>query len=94
MVKKTAREVTEDKTSRIMNAVALWASFYRANPQRFCKDYLNVNLKMFQQILIYCMALCTNFCFIAARGQLTRIIFGRKYEIYNSGLGSQAEKSA
>lgn len=68
MVKKTAREVTEDKTSRIMNAVALWASFYRANPQRFCKDYLNVNLKMFQQILIYCMALCTNFCFIAARG--------------------------
>lgn len=42
MVKKTAREVTEDKTSRIMNAVALWASFYRANPQRFCKDYLNV----------------------------------------------------
>ena len=63
MVKKTAREVTEDKTSRIMNAVALWASFYRANPQRFCKDYLNVNLKMFQQILIYCMALCTNFLF-------------------------------
>ena len=57
MVKKTAREVTEDKTSRIMNAVALWASFYRANPQRFCKDYLNVNLKMFQQILIYCMAM-------------------------------------
>ena len=69
MVKKTAREVTEDKTSRIMNAVAMWASFYRANPQRFCKDYLNVNLKMFQQILIYCMALCTNFCFIAARAQ-------------------------
>nr|DAM26882.1 MAG TPA: Terminase large subunit [Caudoviricetes sp.] len=55
-----------------MNAVALRASFYRANPQRFAKDYLNLNLKLFQQILLYLMVRSTGFCFIAARGQIYR----------------------
>ena len=38
--KRTAEEVANDKAAQIMNAVAKWCSFYRANPHRFCKDYL------------------------------------------------------
>lgn len=41
---------------------------YRKNPQRFAKEYLNLNLKLFQQILLFLMVRCTGFCFIAARG--------------------------
>lgn len=51
-----------------MQGVAAWASFYRANPQRFVKDYLNVNLKLFQKILIYMMMFNNYFMYIAARG--------------------------
>lgn len=39
------------------------------NPQRFVKDYLNVNLKLFQKILIYMMMWDNYFMYIAARGQ-------------------------
>lgn len=70
--KLTDKEVTNTKSEKIMNAVALRASFYRANPQRFAKDYLNLNLKLFQQILLYLMVRSTGFCFIAARGQIYR----------------------
>jgi len=66
--KLSDKELAADKSERIMNGIATWASFYRANPQRFCKDYLNINLKLFQQIIIYMMNLCTNFVFIASRG--------------------------
>lgn len=66
--KLSDKEIAADKSERIMNGVATWASFYRANPQRFCKDYLNINLKLFQQIIIYMMNICTNFCFAGSRG--------------------------
>lgn len=70
--KLTDKEVANTKSEKIMNAVALRVSFYRANPQRFAKDYLNLNLKLFQQILLYLMVRSTGFCFIAARGQIYR----------------------
>jgi len=66
--KLSDKELAADKAERIMNGVAIWTSYYRANPQRFCKDYLNIDLKLFQQIIIYMMNLCTNFVFIASRG--------------------------
>ena len=43
--KKTVQDVYQEKTERLMNGVATWAAFYRSNPQRFVKDYLNINLK-------------------------------------------------
>lgn len=67
--KMSATEVANDKAERIMNAVATWCAFYRANPHRFCKDYLNIELHPFQMVLIYMMNLATNFCFIGSRGQ-------------------------
>ena len=66
--KKTAQELVQEKSERRMEGVAYWASFYRKNPQRFVKDYLNISLKLFQKILIYAMMLSTNFMYIASRG--------------------------
>ena len=69
MGKKSERQLANEKSERIMNGVAYWASFYRCNPQRFVKDYLNINLKLFQKILLYAMMCNDFFMYIAARGQ-------------------------
>ena len=65
---KSLKEVVKEKSERMMEGVAYWASFYRKNPQRFAKEYLNINLKLFQKILIYVMMSSTNFLLAAARG--------------------------
>ena len=67
--KKSDKEIANEKSERIMNGIAAWAGFYRSNPQRFVKDYLNVHLKLFQKILLYMMMHNNFFMYIAARGQ-------------------------
>lgn len=67
--KKTVNEVIKEKSERLMEGVAYWGTFYRKNPQRFVKDYLNITLKLFQKILIYMMMASTNFMYLASRGQ-------------------------
>ena len=67
--KKTDKEIANDKARRMMNGVATWCSFYRANPHRFCADYLNIHLKLFQKILIFMMNYCHYFMYLASRGQ-------------------------
>lgn len=68
-IKKSTKEIANEKSKRIMEGVAAWCAFYRSNPHRFVKDYLNINLKLFQKILIY-MMMCSNcFMYIASRGQ-------------------------
>ncbi len=62
-VKKTAN----DKSKRRMDGVARWAAYYRENPQRFVKDYLNITLKLFQKFLIYAMMHNNHFMFWACR---------------------------
>jgi hypothetical protein len=67
--KKSEKQLANEKSEKIMNGIAYWASFYRCNPHRFAKDYLNINLKLFQKILLYAM-MCNNFfMYIASRGQ-------------------------
>lgn len=66
--KKTIQEVYKEKSERLMDGIGYWASFYRKNPQRFVKEYLNIKLKLFQKILIYMMMVSTNFMYIASRG--------------------------
>lgn len=65
--KKSVKELANEKSQRIMDGVGYWAAFYRENPQRFVKDYLGVNLKLFQKFLIYAMIHNTHFMFWAAR---------------------------
>lgn len=67
--KMSEKEIANEKSERIMNGVAAWAGFYRENPHRFVKDYLNVNLKLFQKILLYAMMHNNFFMYLAARGQ-------------------------
>lgn len=67
--KKSDKEIANDKAERIMNGVAVWCSYYRANPQRFCEDYLDIHLKLFQKILIYMMMWSNYFMYLASRGQ-------------------------
>lgn len=67
--KKSTKEIANEKSERIMNGIADWCSFYRSNPHRFVKDYLNVNLKLFQKMLLYEMMHNNYFMYIASRGQ-------------------------
>lgn len=67
--KKSEKELANEKSERILNGVAAWAGFYRANPHRFVVDYLNIKLKLFQKILLYAMMHNNFFMYIAARGQ-------------------------
>lgn len=61
-------EVKQDKADNIMNGVSIWASFYRANPHRFARDYLGLKLKKFQQIILCMMFRFVNLTFLASRG--------------------------
>lgn len=67
--KKSEKQLANEKSERILQGVAIWCSFYRANPHRFAKDYLKVNLKLFQKILLYGMMHNNYFMYIASRGQ-------------------------
>lgn len=53
---------------RLMQGVNIWCGYYRANPHKFVADYLDIQLKLFQQILIYFMNIFHYFMFIASRG--------------------------
>lgn len=64
----TNKEVENNKIEKAMNGVAMWASFYRANPHRFAIDYLNIVLKKFQAILLNAMMMSTHIIYLAARG--------------------------
>lgn len=65
---KSDKEIQQDKTERMMNTIAERCAYYRANPQRFCDEFLNIKLKLFQKILIWVMMVYDAFYFIAARG--------------------------
>lgn len=58
-----------NKSDRLMEGVAIWTSFYRANPHRFVKECLGIELKLFQQILIWAMTHFHFLTYIASRGQ-------------------------
>ena len=47
--KKSEKQLANEKSERIMQGIAYWASFYRhqQNPQRFVKEYLNADDKIF-----------------------------------------------
>ena len=51
--KLTEQEVVQGKADKIMNTVAKRTAYYRENPHRFCKDYLNITLKPLENINLY-----------------------------------------
>jgi len=63
--KKQENDFSDNK---FMAKVKKWASFYRQFPFKFAEDYIGLQLKVFQKILLYCMFHFYFFMFIAARG--------------------------
>lgn len=73
---KTQNDQINDKAERIMDGIGAWGSYYRANPHRFCQEYLGLTLYPFQQILLVMMNIMSHFMYIAARGQDCGVRFG------------------
>lgn len=68
---KTRRVTPEEQREMknpLLEGIAVWTQFYRLNPHRFVEEYLNINLKLFQKILLYMMMVMNYFMFIASRG--------------------------
>ena len=57
-----------NRYERVMDGAAVWIAFYRANPHRLAKDYLHLNLHLFQKILIVMMNWSSTTVFIGSRG--------------------------
>lgn len=56
------------KAERVQKGAVMWAAYYRANPHRFAKDYLHLNLHLFQKILLVMMNWSSTTVFIGSRG--------------------------
>ena len=44
-----------DRYESVMEGAAIWGAFYRANPDKFAEDYLHIQLRLFQRILLAMM---------------------------------------
>lgn len=56
------------KSEAIMQNIAIWIAYYRANPHRFVLDFLGINLRPFQCMLLWAMIHHQYFMFLASRG--------------------------
>lgn len=56
------------RTDKIKEGAAVWAAYYRSNPHRFAKDYLHLDLHLFQKIMIIMMNAMNIVVFIGSRG--------------------------
>src|SRR6185312_4028969 len=65
-VSKTKDNMSKDENMRTQ--MKKWTSFYRLNLHRFVEHYFQIDLYLFQKILLYFMNLNTFFMLIAARG--------------------------
>lgn len=66
---KTVKEIKQDKAQKLMNTVAWYCAYYRANPQRYVSEVLGIHLKIFQKIILYAMMHNNFIMYLAARGQ-------------------------
>lgn len=63
------QKTQQGKSEKMMEGIARWTSFYRANPHRFVRECLGIELKLFQQIILWCMFHFNYLAYIASRGQ-------------------------
>ena len=56
------------REQNILEGAAIWGSYYRENPDVFAEEYLHLDLRFFQRILLIMMFRSTVFALIAARG--------------------------
>lgn len=63
------KKKTPTNTNKTREGFKKWTAFYRDNPHRFAKEYLGVNLFLYQILLLWAMNKYSFFMYIAARGQ-------------------------
>jgi len=68
MNNKTESEVLQEKENLLMGGVSKWTAYYRANPHKFARDYLGLNLRLFQQVILWAMFRFPNAIYLASRG--------------------------
>ena len=56
------------REQKILSGVGAWTAYYRSNPHRFAHDYLHLDLRLFQKILLIMMNYSMEFVFIGSRG--------------------------
>lgn len=56
------------REEKVLQGVGAWAAYYRSNPHRFAHDYLHLDLRLFQKILLIMMNFAMEFVFIGSRG--------------------------
>lgn len=57
------------KSDKLMTGIGLWTSFYRLFPHIFVREYLGINLKVFQMIILYMFMHQNYSMYLASRGQ-------------------------
>jgi len=88
-------------TEKTLHGFKKWTSFYRANPHVFAREYLGVNLFLFQVLLLWAMNKYSFFMYIAARGQgksyliaiycvIRAILYPNSQIVLSSGTKGQA----
>ena len=65
---KTDAQIKEEKYKHTLDQMAKWTSFYRANPHRFAKDFMNINLKKYQVVELKEMMDNNTIVLIGSRG--------------------------
>lgn len=65
---KKREGLSPNKRERLDEGVKIWVSFYRQNIHRFAIDYLGIQLKPFQVVLLYMIERNLKSCLITSRG--------------------------
>ena len=56
------------KSERLMEGINCWGAYYRTRPDVFATEYLGIELKPFQQVVLYCMIHYNYSMILASRG--------------------------
>lgn len=67
-VSRNYRKQEGTKSEHFQNQLHIWVAYYRNNPHRFAKEFLGLNLHLFQAILLWAMMHHNIFMFVASRG--------------------------
>lgn len=62
--------MTQTERDNALKVAVKRAGYYRANPHRFAKDFLLLDLKLFQKILLFMMFKMDYFMYLASRGYM------------------------
>ena len=65
---KKREKLSPNKRERLNEGVKIWTAFYRQNIHRFVADYLGIQLKPFQVVLLYMIEHSLKSCLITSRG--------------------------